>query len=82
MKFESQRVGMEPDRTLQGQALTPETFLQMLDCKAADLVLLCRHILKLQNVESVLQRPLLGRLFIEASKIEEVLDAYGAKNSQ
>ncbi|HOG65366.1 MAG TPA: hypothetical protein PLD82_08025 [Spirochaetota bacterium] len=73
---------MEPDRALQGQALTPETFLQMLDCKAADLVLLCRHILKLQNVESVLQRPLLGRLFIEASKIEEVLDAYGAKNSK
>jgi hypothetical protein len=72
---------MEQSKPLRVQPLTPESFLKMLECKAADLVLLCQHIIGLQSIEEVLQRPLLGRLFIESSKIEEVLDAYGSKNN-
>lgn len=63
------------------RSLTPESFLEQLNHISADLVLLSRHIHRLQDTESILHRPLLGRLFIESSKLEELLDAVGAKNN-
>ena len=73
---------MQPSPPGQTPILTEDSFLDMMRLKSGDLVLLSRYILKRSTLDEVLQRPILGRLHIEASKLEEILDAYGARNNK
>jgi len=62
--------------------ITNSAFLEFLSCKTASLQTMAKHIIEQSDQCVEVNRPYFGSIHMEATKIEELLDAYGAKNNE
>jgi len=73
---------MLPGAEKKGTPLTEENFLALMNARAAAMVLLCRRALKKPSSSFITSRALVGELFAQAARVEELLETYGAKNNK
>lgn len=62
--------------------LSEQTFTRLVSDRARYLLSVANHLPKHQLANGVFTRPLLGRLMLQSIEIQELLDAYGAKNNR
>jgi hypothetical protein len=62
--------------------LPEETFACLVGERARYLLSVANHLPKHQLANGIFTRPLLGRLMLQSIEIQELLDAYGAKNNR
>ncbi len=64
-----------------GPEINADKFLCLFGSKAEELLCLAQYIKRAQANRACFSRPLLGDLLSEATKIEEILDAYGVRKN-
>ena len=64
-----------------GPEINEEAFLSLFRSRTKELLCLARYIERCGEDRACFSRPLLGDLLSEATKIEELLDAYGVRNN-
>jgi hypothetical protein len=73
---------MQPGAIKQAVPLTKENFLELMNVRAAPMIHLCRRALKRPTQEFLTSRPLIRKLYSEATRVEELLYVCGAKNNK
>ena len=61
--------------------ITNKNFRKLISERAMELLYMAQFLSNQESEKIILTRPLLGRLMSHAGQIEELLDAYGAKNN-
>jgi len=62
--------------------LSEQAFTHLISERARYLLSVANHLPKHQLANGIFTRPLLGRLMLQSIEIQELLDAYGAKNNR
>ena len=66
----------------QPETIDEHTFRELVTRRAWRLLSLASHLSDHVSVKSSLKRPLLGSMLSQATQLEELLDAYGARNNR
>lgn len=61
--------------------ITDEAFRELISDRARTLLGIVKHISECESNTQMLIRPLMGALLMQSTQIEELLDAYGARNN-
>lgn len=63
------------------EIISDEDFKNLIAKRAMELLYTAQYLSKNKSTKKILTRPLLGKFLTQAAQIEELLDAYGAKNN-
>ena len=61
--------------------ISNKDFRNLIAKRAMELLYIAQYLSKNKSTKKILTRPLLGKFMTQAAQIEELLDAYGAKNN-